>query len=132
MTNWCLNEIRKIKNGQNFSSDKSDEIFRWWRKFLSDEKFCLTKILSDKVHNMKCFFSRWLFFKVLALSTKLSLVIIFDVFLRTIRFNTTCSVTTSFMSNSSLNKLRTFLLQLYLFDLFVYCFFPTCLQSESP
>ena len=39
MTNWCLNEIRKIKNGQNFSSDKSDEIFRWWRTFCPTKNF---------------------------------------------------------------------------------------------
>ena len=49
MTNRCLNEIRKIKNGQNFSLDK---IFRLTKvtKFSDvDENFVQRKILSDKI-----------------------------------------------------------------------------------
>ena len=49
------NEIRKIQKGQNISSDKSDEIFRLWRKFCPTKYFVRRDILSDENFVQHCF-----------------------------------------------------------------------------
>ena len=55
MTNWCLNEIRKIKNGQNFSSDKIFRLTKVTKFSDGDENFVQRKILSDIVLSDKEF-----------------------------------------------------------------------------